>query len=185
MESIDLCHEANGLTHHTNQFHLMKDVDNKSLVVRRGQPFKLQLNLNRAFVPNVDSIYFIFSLNGNNQDTPGNGTFMATPLQSPGCLTDSSDKWSCINNGNYLDLLFCLITPPANAPIGEWSIRVDTGFIGGTDLHKKYEHPSTFILLFNPWCIKDQVYMSGKIRIILIKCCPRNESFSILRYRKS
>ncbi|XP_065352069.1 annulin-like isoform X2 [Cloeon dipterum] len=54
----------NGKPHHTAEFDLMERVQAPRLVVRRGQPFVLQLALNRGLKPEQDAVSFIFTLQG-------------------------------------------------------------------------------------------------------------------------
>jgi len=54
----------NGAPHHTAEFDLMERVRDQRLVVRRGQPFVIQLSLNRGLQPEQDAVSFIFTLQG-------------------------------------------------------------------------------------------------------------------------
>lgn len=64
MQELDFCTDRNGEDHHTSNYHLMRRKINKSLVVRRGQAFKLDLLLNRPYDPTRDAMSFIFYVAG-------------------------------------------------------------------------------------------------------------------------
>lgn len=64
MQGIDFCIETNGENHHTSKYDLMTRPADRCLVVRRGQPFKLDILLNRPFDANKDAISFIFYVSG-------------------------------------------------------------------------------------------------------------------------
>jgi transglutaminase 1 len=62
--SCNLLLTENGVPHHTAEFDLMERVQDPRLVVRRGQPFAIQLALNRGLQPELDAVSFIFTLQG-------------------------------------------------------------------------------------------------------------------------
>jgi len=64
--SCNLLLTENGAPHHTAEFDLMERVQDPRLVVRRGQPFAIQLALNRGLQPELDAVSFIFTLQGKS-----------------------------------------------------------------------------------------------------------------------
>lgn len=64
VQAIDFCNDTNGENHHTSKFNLMARSVDRSLVVRRGQAFKLDLLLNRPYDASRDALSFIFYVAG-------------------------------------------------------------------------------------------------------------------------
>lgn len=64
VRNIDFCIPQNGGFHHTYKFDLMNREKNPCLVVRRGQPFLLDIILNRTYNAEKDAISFIFTVAG-------------------------------------------------------------------------------------------------------------------------
>lgn len=63
---IDPCISTNGPTHNTSNFELMNRQIEPQLVVRRGQPFQLNLTLSRPYNEQTDGISFIFTVEGKS-----------------------------------------------------------------------------------------------------------------------
>ena len=82
-----MCVKENGKAHHSERFELMQR-DNEttgespSLVVRRGQAFKLKLECNRPSVRDKDSMTFIFTVADDEKPSYGHGTLAGTSLKS-------------------------------------------------------------------------------------------------------
>ena len=64
VRSVDLLTVENGRSHRTFDYELMERPGGTNLVVRRGQPFQLMLNLNRRFNPQNDGLSFVFLVPG-------------------------------------------------------------------------------------------------------------------------
>lgn len=132
------------------------------LVIRRGQPFKIRLNLNRSYSRSTDLLSFVFTLDGIEKPSHGHATLVGTTLKHSSFeLGDASEWGSAIDaiNGKVIDVL---IKPAATAPIGEWRVEVDTQLISRDGGTKSCKYPATIYILFNPWCKDDQVYLEGK-----------------------
>lgn len=63
VNKVDPCISANGKDHHTSQYDVMRRTD-PHLVVRRGQPFMLNITLNRPYSRERDVVTFIFTADG-------------------------------------------------------------------------------------------------------------------------
>lgn len=141
---------------------------NSNLVVRRGQSFRLMVILNRPYDPNSDSISFIFTLQGEEKPNHGHGTLIGTTLSENSSSLGDSYEWATAidaKHGNSLDII---VKPAANAPIGEWSFDIDTQLKNGGGAYT-FKTPTTFYLIFNPWCHDDLVYMGSKESLKLIQ----------------
>lgn len=64
---IDILIAENGKDHHTFDYEMMERPVDANLVVRRGQPFHLLLNLNRKFDPAKDAVSLIFTVAGTRR----------------------------------------------------------------------------------------------------------------------
>lgn len=137
----------------------------QKLIVRRGQAFRMRLILNRTYEPDNDSISFVFTLDNDEKASLGHHTLIGTILNSapssggrgseaaPNEWSSEVESWSDVN-------LFVLVRPAADAPIGEWRVDVDIQRHSSVGM-RSFKYPSTFYVLFNPWCADDQVYMAG------------------------
>ncbi|XP_050670060.1 annulin isoform X1 [Leptidea sinapis] len=157
VQGIDFCIETNGENHHTNKFNLMtRDVD-RCLVVRRGQPFKLDILLNRPYDANRDAVSFIFYVSDVEKRGPSDDTSAAVPMLEKGSETLGS--WNAVYEGQVDSHLMVAVTPSADCIVASWRLDVDTRLNGGSSL--SYTHPQPIYVLFNPWCLNDSVYMPG------------------------
>lgn len=137
-----------------------QSADTTKLVIRRGQPFKIRLILNRPYVRDKDNISFIFTLHTDEKPSHGHGTLIGTTLQFNSYELGGPLEWGSAIESMNGDVLNVLIKPAANAPIGEWRVDVDSQLYNIQGI-RSFKYPSTFYVLFNPWCQDDQVYMAG------------------------
>lgn len=136
----------------------------QKLVVRRGQPFRMRLILNRPYEPDNDSVSFVFTLADDEKPSLGHHTLIGAILRndapSAAAAAVAPNEWGSVVESWSEANLYVLIKPAANAPIGEWRVDVDIQRLSSVGM-RSFKYPSTFYVLFNPWCADDQVYMPG------------------------
>jgi len=157
-----LCVARNGKTHRTDRFDVMKREVPK-LVVRRGQPFKLQLHCNRPYNMEKDAMSLVFGVADIDKPSFGHKTLVACAVKNKSTDLGRSTEWGASVNAINGDILEILIKPAASALVTQWKLDIDTKVIDTTQ-SKSYSLPQPFYLLFNPWCREDQVYLEGKLR---------------------
>lgn len=64
IRSIDANFKINGPLHYTSRYEVMTREIDPQLVVRRGQPFVIDMNLSRPFKEEQDAVSFIFTVEG-------------------------------------------------------------------------------------------------------------------------
>ncbi|XP_073827498.1 transglutaminase isoform X2 [Musca autumnalis] len=154
--SVDLCRDENHDEHHTDHFYAAKD----TLIVRRGEPFRIRLNFNRDFSPSRDAISFIFTVADDKKPNPGHGTLIGlVPRDGIDYLGDPLE-WGAGIEAHETNSLTVLIKPAATCPVTEWRMDIDTKLLG--DGSKSFTLPVPIYVLFNPWCPEDQVYMPDR-----------------------
>lgn len=172
---MDFCLERNGRDHHTDKFEMMHRDGihglESTLVVRRGQTFKLILSFNRPFNSN-DLISFIFTLADDPKPSNGHGTLIGTTLKLDPFNVGEPSQWSCSLDSQHGDVLEILVKPSVTAPIGEWKFDIDTQLKEGGEA-ATFKSPANFYLLFNPWCRNDSVYLSSKFFFHILNVFPK------------
>ncbi|NWX08224.1 TGM4 glutamyltransferase, partial [Caloenas nicobarica] len=142
---IDFLKSQNCRLHHTDAYNI------KNLVVRRGQPFQLQLNCSRELRP-TDKLALRFGIGENPMKI--RGTLMSlNPMRQPDF---SGWKVSIVKNSGQQCLLSVISSPWA--PVGKYTLNVKTG----SDTYKP--EMGDIYLLFNPWCEDDVVFMADEAR---------------------
>ncbi|ALC38660.1 Tg [Drosophila busckii] len=155
---VELCLEDNHAEHHTNHFYAA--AANEALIVRRGEPFRLRIHFNREYSPSKDAISFIFSVADDAKPSPGHGTLNAlVPHDGIDYLGDALE-WGAGIETHEANMLTVLIKPPATCPVTEWRLDIDTKLQG--EGSKSYQLPLPIFVLFNPWCMEDQVYLANR-----------------------
>ncbi|XP_076983742.1 protein-glutamine gamma-glutamyltransferase 5 isoform X2 [Tamandua tetradactyla] len=144
----DLQSSWNNLRHHT------EEMSSNRLLVRRGQPFNITLYFrNRAFQPGLDNIIFVVEM-GPLPDL-AKETRAVFSLASRG----GSRSWIAsleLNGATSLEVSLCA---PPWAAVGRYLLKVHiNSFQGSIRAYQLGE----FILLFNPWCPEDTVYLDGE-----------------------
>uniref|UniRef100_A0A8C8CYM6 Protein-glutamine gamma-glutamyltransferase 2 n=1 Tax=Oncorhynchus tshawytscha TaxID=74940 RepID=A0A8C8CYM6_ONCTS len=140
IERCDLESRINNTTHHTDQ----NGIDR--LIVRRGLPFTITLHLRSGsqFEAGVSTFRLIVEIGPLPKEQSG--------TKSTFSLTDSALKtaWSVSTNSPPGNVVSLSVSSPPDVPIGLYSLTLDQG---------QKVKLGEFVLLFNPWCAKDAVYM--------------------------
>uniref|UniRef100_A0A8C4QGE0 Transglutaminase N-terminal domain-containing protein n=1 Tax=Eptatretus burgeri TaxID=7764 RepID=A0A8C4QGE0_EPTBU len=138
--------EFNRCAHHTAHY------DSEELLVRRGQPFQVQLNFNRPYEPSKDAIILVLDI-GKRPDTCKGTRIFIKLVES---LEDVA--WgACVVNASGYSLTL-MVKTSSSCIVGRFSFYIFTHSPGGNYKSKKVP----LYILFNPWCREDQVYMKGE-----------------------
>ncbi|KAM9063481.1 protein-glutamine gamma-glutamyltransferase 2 [Sarcophilus harrisii] len=146
VEKSDLEFEKNGKNHWTSS--MCQD----KLVVRRGQPFNIVIYFqDRGFEASVDKLNFIVETGPYPSEAAG------TKAKFP--LSDFVQEgvWAATVIGQENNVLYLTISSPPHAPIGYYKLLIET-FTGS---YNNIFSITGFILLFNPWCQADSVYVEN------------------------
>ncbi|XP_067904886.1 protein-glutamine gamma-glutamyltransferase 2-like [Heterodontus francisci] len=134
-----------------NQEHRTAQISTNQLIVRRGQKFRIT----------VQSYSDEYIHNGIIALTAETGTKPSTAYGTKVLITlnvMSEKKWSGIivsSTGTRLNLE---ITSSPNAKIGQYSLYL----LSSTEHETKSYNLGKFILLFNPWCTEDEVFLDSE-----------------------
>nr|XP_055172798.1 protein-glutamine gamma-glutamyltransferase 5 isoform X1 [Nyctereutes procyonoides] len=144
----DLQSAWNNLQHHT------EEISSERLLVRRGQAFNITLYFrNRSFQPGLDNVIFMAET-GPLPDL-SNGTralFSLTGRHGP-------SPWIALLENNGASSLEVSLCAPPTAPVGRYLLKVHIdSFQRSVTAYQLGE----FILLFNPWCPEDSVYLDSE-----------------------
>ncbi|XP_041837034.1 transglutaminase 5, like [Melanotaenia boesemani] len=118
-----------------------------ALVVRRGAPFRISVGLKgRPFNPTTDSLRIKVMLGP---------LFVIMPVTLPKKTPSSS--WNAYINTHGLNPLnpSIFISSPASASVGWYKFQLDVLTLDG----QRSQAFGKFILLCNPWCSEDAVYL--------------------------
>ncbi|XP_043836501.1 protein-glutamine gamma-glutamyltransferase 5 [Dromiciops gliroides] len=138
----------NNVQHHTEEISVQR------LLVRRGQAFCITLYFkNRGFLSNMDKIIFITET-GPKPDL-SMGTRAVFSIEEP----NFKSSWIALiksNGANFLEVSLCA---PPMAAIGQYLLKIHIdSFQGPVSAY----HLGEFIVLFNPWCPADEVYLESE-----------------------
>uniref|UniRef100_A0A3Q2HSQ8 protein-glutamine gamma-glutamyltransferase n=2 Tax=Equus caballus TaxID=9796 RepID=A0A3Q2HSQ8_HORSE len=144
---VDWQQLRNGAAHHTQEY------PGPELVVRRGQIFTITLELNRS----LDSEEtFIFTVETGPQASEGLRT--KAVFQTSTSELEVGDAWTAVKEAQAEDTVTVSLASPPNAVIGRYllSARVSS--------RRKHSDRKLgeFILLFNPWCPEDNVFLASE-----------------------
>ncbi|KAM7005824.1 transglutaminase 5, like [Tautogolabrus adspersus] len=142
IKNVNLEKSENLGKHRTEDFS-----SSKALVVRRGAPFRISLQLEgRPFNPKTDSIRIKVMLGR---------LYVMIPVTFSKKL--SASQWKAYRDPEDLDLMnpSIFISSPASASVGCYRFQLCV-FTQGKQKRRVF---SKFILLCNPWCREDAVYI--------------------------
>ncbi|XP_068427753.1 protein-glutamine gamma-glutamyltransferase K [Clinocottus analis] len=135
--------------HHTDLYH------GDDLIIRRGQTFQMELELNRPF--NADNDKLHLELKTGPLPLVSKGTHVIIPLVDS--LED--ERWEAKiveQNGNRIKLS---VNSPASAVIGLYGLSVTTNSSKG-EAATTHDSTKNIVMLFNPWCEEDAVYLDDE-----------------------
>ncbi|CAB3369006.1 Hypothetical predicted protein [Cloeon dipterum] len=161
LSSLSLEALRNASAHRTRRFELVR-LSRPVPVLRRGQHFDVVIKFNeqRPFDLEKDSLRLVFSFGQNPNAVKGTQGVVSI-------LNDSSECWP-VHDGRWYGRLKnsdsneteLEIRPSADAPIGVWRLKVETGVKEESSaIPKVYEHKEQIYLLFNPWVKDDATFM--------------------------
>ncbi|AWP04588.1 putative protein-glutamine gamma-glutamyltransferase K-like [Scophthalmus maximus] len=152
VRSVDLLSSKTGRNrqeHHTDVYH------GDELIIRRGQTFQIELELNRPFNAVTDKLHL--DLKTGPLPMVSKGTHVIIPLVDH--LED--ERWEAkivLDNGNRVKLS---VNSPANAVIGLYGLSVTTCTLRG-EAATTHNSSKNIIMLFNPWCEEDTVFLDDE-----------------------
>ncbi|XP_063105629.1 protein-glutamine gamma-glutamyltransferase 5 isoform X2 [Cavia porcellus] len=137
-----------------NVYHHTEDISVDHLLVRRGQAFNITLYFrNRGFLPVVDNIIFVVET-GPLPDL-AKGTRAVFSLGKHG----GPRSWIALPEMQGDTSLEVSLCAPPMAAVGRYVLKVHiNSFQGTVSAYQLGE----FILLFNPWCPGDAVYLDSE-----------------------
>ncbi|KAJ7403558.1 hypothetical protein BTVI_75994 [Pitangus sulphuratus] len=136
--------KLNKAAHHTS------DYSSTEAIFRRGQPFSISLNI-KTTVQSWDNLTF----------TASTGPSPAESQQTKAIFTlseEGASGWSAAQEPSEPGWVNFTILSPASAVIGRYKLRLQ--ILSGSKVFSKVL--GQFVLLFNPWCPDDDVYMANE-----------------------
>ncbi|KAJ7413079.1 erythrocyte membrane protein band 4.2 [Willisornis vidua] len=136
-----------------NNNHHTEEITTERLIVRRGQPFTITVHFS-APVHNYLQQMKRTSLVA--QTAAGSHPSKADEIQTEFPISSLGDQkqWSAAVEEQDLCFWTLSVTTPANAPIGQYALFLRTS-------QSSYSL-GKFILLFNPWCRDDEVFLANE-----------------------
>ncbi|XP_043565997.1 protein-glutamine gamma-glutamyltransferase 2-like [Chiloscyllium plagiosum] len=134
-----------------NRDHRTAEISTKRLIVRRGQPFEITVQFNRnQYDPDNDRFKLIAQTGTNPSETSG------TKILFPPSDAINKKRWSTVAVSSSKSSLSLIISTAPNAKIGHHSLALQKITVDQTLIYPLGE----FVVLFNPWCSEDEVFMS-------------------------
>ncbi|XP_075033769.1 protein-glutamine gamma-glutamyltransferase 5-like [Mixophyes fleayi] len=137
----------NGQEHNTHS------IRSKELYLRRGQPFNIKLVFHyRGKEEKLNNL----RLTAQTGPYPSQQT--GTLIQFPVTKLSGSKMWSAEVESESINSLSITICTPATACIGRYSLYLEGTFLDASTSYLLGD----FILLFNPWCSDDDVFLGDE-----------------------
>uniref|UniRef100_A0A663E773 protein-glutamine gamma-glutamyltransferase n=1 Tax=Aquila chrysaetos chrysaetos TaxID=223781 RepID=A0A663E773_AQUCH len=135
---------VNASTHHTDRY------ANAELTVRRGQAFTITLYFNRP-KQTGENLAFVTEIGPSPSES--HRTKAVFNLSEVG-----ASGWSAAQGPSESGYMNFTISSPANAVIGRYNLILQV--TSGNKIFSRFL--GQFVLLFNPWCPGDDVYMANE-----------------------
>ncbi|XP_046746548.1 hemocyte protein-glutamine gamma-glutamyltransferase-like [Diprion similis] len=159
VRAVDLCEKENAEHHRTDRYKLIT-MDKPTLVLRRGQRFKLILRFDRPFVEGTDIVRISFSFGADPNVM--RGTKGISTVTRKTSVPDDSKVWKMHPIDLKSENITIEIESPANIPVGVWKVKIHTAVSGDEKTTNTYDSDRDIYFLFNPWVKEDLVYMEDQ-----------------------
>ncbi|KAL8619445.1 hypothetical protein ACOMHN_011796 [Nucella lapillus] len=145
--------------------HFTSDYESEDLVVRRGKSFDLTVTFDRAIDPEVDTVILQFTYGPRPQESKGTQIRLRLDLKKRSKITALTSRWSATVSSFREKELEVAINTPGSAIIGKYQLYVESCLKeNDTKSVRRYELKDfDLVLLFNPWCSDDVVYMEDSV----------------------
>ncbi|KAK7915679.1 hypothetical protein WMY93_011440 [Mugilogobius chulae] len=141
-----------------NPLHHTGALSKHQLIARRGQSFSLQIQFTHPFNSLVDKLIFTAETGELPEENRGTKSVFGVPdsvERSPKALA----VWTAVmeHKLSYPEMgtVALSITPPADAPVGKYTLKL-------TESSGEHSELGNMVLLYNPWCTDDWVYMADE-----------------------
>ncbi|XP_059141210.1 hemocyte protein-glutamine gamma-glutamyltransferase-like [Physella acuta] len=154
VDSLDLKVTENTKAHHTDEYDISQAKTDPKLVVRRGQPFNIEIKFSKGYNQEIDDLRIVFEAGSNPSVTQG------TSVEFILSDDDEPKKWGAkIDSQKDTTLTVTVFTPPT-CYVGKWTLKIDVVKKVDRDVNIfRYQHRDPIYIIFNPWCKDDAVYM--------------------------
>ncbi|XP_025895543.1 coagulation factor XIII A chain [Nothoprocta perdicaria] len=142
-------YEINKQQHHTDKYYSPK------LIVRRGQPFQIQIDFNRPYKPDTDQFWLEYLIGRYPQQNKG--TYIPVLVGDelkPG-------EWGAKITHKENNSIRLSIMSSATCIIGKFRLYVAISSPFGIFRTRRNAETDTYIL-FNPWCQQDAVFLDDE-----------------------
>ncbi|XP_046364579.2 protein-glutamine gamma-glutamyltransferase E-like isoform X1 [Haliotis rufescens] len=158
--NLDLNISENTKQHHTDMYECTEVRGQKEaeLVVRRGQTFLITITFNRPYDIDKNDITLLFSLASDESNSSVNETIRVAEDKD---TSYKPRRWGATIAKKGDNSLTVEVFSPASTPVGVWDliVRTTVDVENGKDLVWQYNHNDDIIIIFNPWCKEDVVYL--------------------------
>lgn len=157
---IDSMTDVNGPAHHTDKYKTKS-----AIVLRRGQSFKIKVQLARDYEQD-DSFYFTLKTGPRPRDIDKTMITVAEYLPKEFHRCKTEEKWGYtirdISDPKNIEVEIFI---PATALPAKYEVLIES------DEGTLYKPQYPVYVLFNPWCKEDEVYMDdeNKLREYILK----------------
>lgn len=158
--SVDLFTRENAKAHRTSAYEVVHS-PNPALVIRRGDPFYLALQLRKPYDPSRDKIRLEFMY--GPRPLLGKKTLIYLPVTTNREFTKDSSRWDARTHRVDGNVITVQVHVPAHVAVGVWRLRVSTKQQGSRVI-KSLDARERIYILFNAWCKEDPVYLDNEDR---------------------
>ncbi|XP_074058210.1 coagulation factor XIII A chain [Macrotis lagotis] len=141
--------DTNKVEHHTDLY------NNEKLIVRRGQPFYVQIDFNRPYDPERDIFRLEYVIGRYPQESKG--TYIPVPIVP----IFKSGKWGAKITMNENRSVRLYVQSSPECIVGKFRMYVAIWTPYGIVRTSRNPSTDTYIL-FNPWCEEDAVYLDNE-----------------------
>ncbi|XP_012938089.1 hemocyte protein-glutamine gamma-glutamyltransferase [Aplysia californica] len=158
VRNVDLNVPANTKAHRTDEYDICGQHQRRpKLVVRRGQPFNIDLDFSKPYDSKTDDLRIVFEAGDN--PSPAKGTDVQFILSD----VDKPREWGAKILRQQDNMLTVTVFVPPTCYVGKWDLKLDVVKKDNNDVAVyRYEHEDPIYIIFNPWCRDDAVFLDDE-----------------------
>jgi len=160
IEDVDFRPKENSKEHRTFEYELVKDPDQRTAVMRRGQTFLMDIMFReRDFDSNCDLLFLNFYI-GPNPSVPKKTRIMV-PLVVKNDFDRAPYQWDARILNDEPRKITVEVNIPATCSVGLWRCVLETASRENPEVRLQYRCQEEMYVIFNPFERDDPVFMEN------------------------
>jgi len=158
IDDVDFLSKQNSQQHHTFEYELVQDVDQRAPVFRRGQTFLMNILLRERDYESINDVMYLNFYIGPNPSVPKR-TRIVLPIEPKVDFELNQYQWDARLIIQEPRKITVEVNIPVFCSVGLWRCVLETATKDNPEVRLQYRCKEEIFVIFNPFEPEDPVYM--------------------------